>query len=85
MRATFTSAIEVPYDLAMAGNPREHGKGKGFWDGGSAGRSVNGQTGGRPSGFPGSRAPNRVGVKTDIEFPDTKLPGEDPSAGKGET
>ena len=56
----------------MAGNPRENVKGKGFWDGGSAGRSSNGQTGGRPSGFPGRRAPKRVGVKTDIEFPETK-------------
>ena len=62
----------------MAGNPREHVKDKGFWDGGAAGRSSNGQTGGRPSGFPGSRAPKRVGVKTDIEFPD-------PSTQKSET
>lgn len=53
----------------MAGNPREHVKGKGFWDGGAAGRSSNGQTGGRPSGFPGQRGPKRVGVKTDLEFP----------------
>jgi hypothetical protein len=75
----------VPYDGAMAGNPREHVKGKGFWDGGSAGRSSNGQTGGRPSGFPGRRSPKRVGVKTDIEFPDTKSAGDDPSAGTSET
>ena len=53
----------------MAGNPREHVKNKGFWDGGSAGRSSNDQTAGRPSGFPGSRKPDRAGVKTDMEFP----------------
>jgi len=69
----------------MAGNPRENVKGKGFWDGGSDGRSGNGQTGGRPSGFPGRRAPKRVGVKTDIDFPDTKTAGEDPSAETSET
>lgn len=61
----------------MAGNPRENVKGKGFWDGGSAGRSGNGQTGGRPSGFPGSRAPKRVGVKTDIEFPEPSTPKDE--------
>lgn len=69
----------------MAGNPRENVKGKGFWDGGSDGRSGNGQTGGRPSGFPGRRAPKRVGVKTDIDFPEAKPAGEDPSAGTSET
>jgi hypothetical protein len=69
---------------AMAGNPRENVKGKGFWDGGSSGQSGNDQTGGRPSGFPGRRAPKRVGVKTDIEFPDTKS-ADDPSAGKNGT
>ncbi len=61
----------------MAGNPRENVKGKGFWGGGSAARSGTGQTGGRPGGFPARRAPKRVGVKTDIEFPD-------PSTGKNE-
>ena len=68
----------------MAGNPRENVKGKGFWDGGAAGQSSNGQTGGRPSGFPGRRSPKSVGVKTDIEFPETK-PAGDPSAGTSET
>lgn len=53
----------------MAGNPREHVKGRGFWDGGSKGQSSNGQTGGRPSGFPGERIPSRVGLRTDLEFP----------------
>jgi hypothetical protein len=56
----------------MAGNPREHVKDKGFWDGGSAGRSSNGQTGGRPSGFPGARLPKRAGIRTDLEFPHDK-------------
>lgn len=54
----------------MAGNPREHAKGKGFWDGGAKTYSENGQSAGRPSGFPGERRPSRVGVRTDIEFPE---------------
>ena len=53
----------------MAGNPREHVKNQGFWDGGAAGSGQNGQSAGRPSGFPGVRKPSRVGVRTDIEFP----------------
>lgn len=53
----------------MAGNPREHVKDKGFWDGGTPGQSGNGETAGRPSGVPGSRRPGRVGVNTDIDFP----------------
>ena len=61
-----------------SGNPREHVKDQGFWDGGATGRSQNGQTAGRPSGFPGVRKPSRVGVRTDIEFPPSegaKKPG----------
>jgi hypothetical protein len=53
----------------MAGNPRENAKNKGFWDGGSPAHGENAQTAGRPSGFPGTRKPRRVGIKTDIEFP----------------
>ena len=53
----------------MAGNPRDHAKGKGFWDGGGLGRGTNKESAGRPSGLPGSRKPSRVGVTTDIEFP----------------
>ena len=49
----------------MAGNPREHVTGKGFWDGGTGGQSSNGQSGGRPSGFPGRRIPKRVGLRTE--------------------
>ena len=53
----------------MAGNPRENVKGKGFWDGGAAGHSVNSQSAGRPSGFPGRRVPKTAGIRTDVEFP----------------
>jgi hypothetical protein len=53
----------------MAGNPRENVKSKGFWDGGAAGHGTNKESSGRPSGFPGVRAPKRVGVRTDLEFP----------------
>ena len=53
----------------MAGNPREHVKDKGFWDGGTDGHSSNGQTAGRPSGFPGRRVPQRAGIRTNIDFP----------------
>ena len=53
----------------MAGNPREHVKNKGFWDGGSPGHVNDDQNAGRTSGFPGTRTGKRVGVRTDIEFP----------------
>jgi hypothetical protein len=55
----------------MAGNPREHAKDKGFWDGGAAGHGTNKESSGRPSGLPGTRAPKtRTGVKTDLDtFP----------------
>jgi hypothetical protein len=54
----------------MAGNPRENVKSeKGFWDGGTSGHSDNGQSAGRPSGFPGTRGPSKTGVRTDIDFP----------------
>ncbi|HEX2835667.1 MAG TPA: hypothetical protein VHW00_21820 [Thermoanaerobaculia bacterium] len=53
----------------MSGNPREHGKDKGFWDGGAAGHGQDGQAAGRPSGFPGVRKPKRVGIKTDLDYP----------------
>ena len=53
----------------MGGNPREHVKGKGFWDGGASSHGKNGESSGRPSGFPGSRKPSRQGIKTDLEFP----------------
>ena len=53
----------------MAGNPRDHVKDKGFWDGGSKGHSENGQSAGRPSGFPGRRKTNTSGIRTDLEFP----------------
>ena len=53
----------------MAGNPREHGKDKGFWDGGAPGHDANSETSGRASGFPGTRKPKRIGIRTDIDFP----------------
>lgn len=65
----------------MAGNPREHVKDKGFWDGGDAARASNRETGGRPSGFPGTRKLQRVGVRTDLEFPQQTETGND-SGGK---
>jgi hypothetical protein len=55
--------------MNMAGNPREHIKNKGFWDGGTPGHNSDDQTAGRPSGFPGMRKPKRAGIQTDIEFP----------------
>ena len=64
----------------MGGNPREHVKDKGFWDGGTPAHGESGQSGGRPSGFPGSRAPVRTGFRTDIEFPEPQ-----PSDGTGDT
>jgi hypothetical protein len=53
----------------MGGNPREHVRDKGFWDGGTAGHGMNDQSGGRSSGYPGVRVPSRTGVRTDLEFP----------------
>ena len=64
-------AREVPEIecAAMAGNPRERSKGKGFWDGGGAGHGSNKESSGRPSGLPGTRKQERTGVTTDLEFP----------------
>jgi hypothetical protein len=53
----------------MSGNPREHIKDKGFWDGGGPGHGSNNESSGRTSGFPGKRSPSRTGHRTDIEFP----------------
>lgn len=55
----------------MAGNPREHVKDKGFWDGGSSGNGSNRDSSGRASGFPGQRKPKTVGVRTDLEYPES--------------
>ncbi len=60
----------------MGGNPREHIKNKGFWDGGGQGHGTNKESAGRVSGLPGMRKPSRVGVNTDLEFPP-----EDPAQG----
>ena len=53
----------------MSGNPREHVKDKGFWDGGGASHGKNSEGAGRAGGFPGTRKPKRTGVRTDLEFP----------------
>lgn len=61
----------------MAGNPRENVKDKGFWDGGSPVHGRNDQSGGHVQGSPGERKPSRVGIKTDLEFPDQpKVPND---------
>jgi hypothetical protein len=75
-------AIEVPVrkgveSAVMAGNPREHVKDKGFWDGGATGHGHNGESSGRPSGFPGQRKPKVIGVKTDIDFPPEQPLGDE--------
>ncbi len=62
----------------MAGNPRDHVKSKGFWDGGSRGHGTNKESAGRASGVPGTRLPRRVGLRTDIEFPPEPAPAGDP-------
>lgn len=56
----------------MGGNPREHVKDKGFWDGGAPGHSKDGEAAGRAGGTPGTRKPRKVGIRTDIEFPETE-------------
>lgn len=73
-------ASEVPEIecAAMAGNPRESKKDKGFWEGGGAGHGSNKESSGRPSGLPGTRKQKRTGVTTDLEFPDTD-PSKNPS------
>ena len=53
----------------MAGNPRENIGDKGFWDGGGAAHGRDSEASGRPSGFPGRRKPNRIGIRTDLEYP----------------
>lgn len=58
----------------MAGTPREHVKDKGFWDGGGEGNDRSSETAGRASGFPGTRKASRLGIRTDIEFPEAETP-----------
>ena len=53
----------------MDGDPRNRAKNKGFWEGGGVGHGNNKEASGRPSGLPGKRKPNRVGIATDVEFP----------------
>ena len=61
----------------MSGNPREHVKDKGFWDGGAPGHGKNDQGSGRAGGFPGVRKPKRAGIKTDLEYPPAELEVKD--------
>jgi hypothetical protein len=56
----------------MSGNPREHIRNKGFWEGGAPGQGSNREHAGRTSGAPGERKPSRVGTRTDLEFPETE-------------
>ena len=65
----------------MAGNPRDHARKKGFWDGGDAGRGMNRESGGRTAGYPGQRRPTITGVKTDLEFPESGTPEKKSKAG----
>ena len=51
----------------MSEDPLKLQKQIGFWTGGSPGHGENGQSAGRPSGFPGKRGPKRAGVKTELE------------------
>jgi hypothetical protein len=60
----------------MAGNPRENVKDKGFWDGGPRGHGSNKESSGRSSGLPGTRRQQRLGISTDIEFPDQNTAAE---------
>ncbi len=53
----------------MSGNPREHIKDKGFWDGGTPGHGTNRESAGRASGYPGKRSRSTAGLRTDLEFP----------------
>jgi hypothetical protein len=64
--------------VMAGGNPRDNVKGKGFWDGGAAGHSTNSQSAGRPSGFPGRRVPQTVGIGTDVEFPPDMTSKQEP-------
>jgi hypothetical protein len=67
----------------MAGNPRDHAKKKGFWDGGDAGHGMNRESGGRTGGFPGERKPTVVGIRTDLEYPEAGS-ADEKSKGGGE-
>ena len=60
----------------MAGNPRENVKDKGFWDGGAPASGKSDQHAGRTGGFPGIHKPNKVGIRTDLEFPPEEVPAE---------
>lgn len=54
----------------MPANPRENVT-KGFWDGGRRGHGTARESGGRSSGYPGSRKPRREGIRLDLDTFDT--------------
>lgn len=60
----------------MAGNPRENVKDQGFWDGGTPGRVGDGESAGRPNGYPGVRRPDATGIQTDLDAQDAPTPEE---------
>jgi hypothetical protein len=62
----------------MSGEEERKRREKGFWDGGGTGHVLSDQSSGRPSGMPGERKPSRVGVRTDIEFPEQQPPSSKP-------
>jgi hypothetical protein len=64
----------------MPANPRENVT-KGFWDGGRKGHGTARESGGRSSGYPGSRKPRSEGVRLDLDaFDAVKSELEDESA-----
>lgn len=70
MRFLFPGYESITYNREpMAGNPREHAKGKGFWDGGSFAQGTAGEGSGRARGFPGRKKITREGVQVDLTRP----------------
>ena len=69
----------------MSGNPREHTRDKGFWDGGLRGHGVGNQSGGRSSGFPGTRKPKMTGIRIDLDQPPRRKTGETGETDEGGT
>lgn len=64
----------------MPANPRENAN-RGFWDGGRRGHGTARESGGRTSGYPGSRKAARIGLRLDLDDFDSVRPG---SSAEGE-
>lgn len=70
----------------MPANDRENASGKGFWDGGRNGHGTARESGGRSSGFPGRRKPDKTGIQLDLDrlsppqAPEKKPSEPDPAA-----